>query len=71
MAIIVAVSIPPATAVPMAFIAPAPAPVAITNGMTPKKKASEVITIGRSLNLDASTVAAIRSAPWAIRSLAN
>ena len=71
MAMNVAVSIPPATAVPMAFIAPAPAPVAMASGRTPKKKASEVMMIGRNRNLAASSVASIRPAPWAIHSLAN
>ncbi len=34
----------------MAFWAPAPAPVAKARGRTPKPKASEVMTIGRSLS---------------------
>ena len=42
----VAVSIPPKTAVPKAFLADAPTPVAMTNGKTPKIKVKEVIKMG-------------------------
>jgi hypothetical protein len=38
---------PPNTVVPMDWRAPAPAPVAITSGITPTKKASAVIITGR------------------------
>ena len=64
-------SIPPVTAVPMAFIAPAPAPVAMASGRTPKKNAIEVIMTGRNLTRTAPRVASISPSPWAIRSFAN
>ena len=50
----VAVKVPPTTARPMAFWPPAPAPVAIARGSTPKTKAKLVIRIGRSRSLAAS-----------------
>ena len=49
------------------ILAPAPAPVAMASGRTPKKKASEVMTIGRNRNLAASRVASISPAPCIIR----
>ena len=53
----VAESMPPVTAVPMAFIAPAPAPVAMASGSVPKKKASEVMMTGRKRIFTAARVA--------------
>ena len=57
-------SMPPRTLVPIAFCAPAPAPVASASGRTPKPKASEVMTIGRSRVLAASSVASTRPIPF-------
>ncbi|OPX94619.1 MAG: hypothetical protein A4E58_02519 [Syntrophorhabdus sp. PtaB.Bin006] len=62
---------PPVTAVPMAFMAPAPAPVAMARGRTPKKKASDVMMTGRNLTLTAPRVASTNFSPRAIRSFAN
>src|SRR5438067_1115858 len=45
------------TAVPSERRISAPAPCAITNGTTPRMKAKDVIRIGRSRSLHASTVA--------------
>ena len=62
---------PPMTPVPMAVRPPAPAPVAIASGITPRMKASEVIRIGRRRWRAAVTVASISSIPWSWFSLAN
>src|ERR1700757_2899707 len=48
---------PANTAVPSACRNSEPAPVAQTSGVTPKMKANEVIRIGRSRSLAASTAA--------------
>ncbi len=67
----VEVTTPPSTLVPIAFCAPAPAPVAMASGSTPKPNASEVIRIGRSRSLAASSVASSTRMPSSIRCLAN
>ena len=67
----VEVTTPPSTAVPMAFCAPAPAPLANAIGITPNPKASEVMTMGRSLSFAASRVASISPIPSSTRALAN
>ena len=67
----VALTMPPNTAVPMAWRPPAPAPVPITSGSTPKPKASEVIKIGRSRRRTASSVASNSSLPCSCSCLAN
>ena len=71
MAMNVADSIPPMTPVPMAFIAPAPAPWAMKSGTTPRTKAMDVMMMGLSLSLDPSSVASMRPCPFSIWSLAN
>ena len=48
---------PPIMPVPMAWRLPAPAPVEMASGKTPKVNASEVITIGRKRSLAALTAA--------------
>ena len=53
----VAESIPPTTAVPMAFWAPDPAPLDMASGKTPKKNAIEVMMTGRNLVFTAPRVA--------------
>ena len=50
---------PPITPVPVEWRAPAPAPVEIANGSTPKMNASDVIRIGRKRSLAASIAAAM------------
>ena len=55
----------------MAICAPAPAPDAIARGRTPKPKASEVMTMGRSRVLAASIVASIRFIPFSRFCTAN
>ncbi|OPX97953.1 MAG: hypothetical protein A4E60_03140 [Syntrophorhabdus sp. PtaB.Bin047] len=62
---------PPVTAVPIAFIAPAPAPDAMARGRTPKKKARDVMMTGLNLTRAAPRVACISPSPRAILSRAN
>jgi len=62
---------PPVTAVPMAFWAPAPAPLVSASGRVPKKKASEVMMTGRSRIFTACRVASMSSSPWCSWSLMN
>ena len=68
---IVADSMPPTTARPIAFCPPAPAPVEIASGNTPKMKARLVIRIGRKRNFAASIAASNAFIPSRIRSSAN
>ena len=56
-------SMPPATAVPTEFRAPAPAPVAYASGSTPRMNANDVMRIGRSLMRAASTAASTMERP--------
>ena len=63
MARIVAVSIPPMTAEPMAIRPLAPGPVETASGKTPKMKAKLVIRIGRKRILAASTAASMIRLP--------
>jgi hypothetical protein len=67
----VADTTPPSTATPIAFCAPAPAPLAIASGKTPSTNASEVITIGRSRIRDASIAASTAVLPCSCSSVAN
>ena len=67
----VAESMPPVTAVPMAFMAPAPAPVATASGNVPKKKANDVMITGRNRILTAARVASTSPSPCRICSLMN
>ena len=62
----VAASIPPITPVPTDWRAPAPAPVEIASGSTPRMKASEVIRIGRNRSRAASSAAAEVDMPCAV-----
>ena len=62
---------PPSTPVPIACLAPEPAPVEIASGTTPMPNASEVITIGRRRSRTACMIASIRPAPFSRFSLAN
>src|SRR5262249_24986318 len=59
----VAASIPPTTPVPMERRAPAPAPVAIMSGSTPRTKASEGITMGRKRSRAALSAASAALLP--------
>src|SRR5271170_59648 len=68
---IVPPSIPPNTAVPMDCRAAAPAPLATTNGTTPRINAKEVIRIGRKRSFAASTAASVTVFPPARSSRAN
>src|SRR5262249_49187257 len=54
----VAASMPPMTPVPTACRAPAPAPIEMASGSTPRMKASDVIRIGRKRRRAASRAAA-------------
>ena len=54
----VAATIPPMTPVPTEWRAPAPAPVEIARGSTPRMNASDVIRIGRKRRRAASIAAA-------------
>src|SRR5690606_24361284 len=67
----VAVSMPPIAPVPMAWELPAPAPLVMARGTTPRVKASEVMMIGRRRMRQASTAASTRDMPCSCRSLAN
>jgi hypothetical protein len=71
MANAVAAIMPAKTAVPNERRAPAPAPLAITRGTTPRMKANEVMRIGRSRIRAASTAASTIDRPSSRRSLAN
>ncbi len=62
--------IPPNTVNPIVLRATAPAPVANTNGITPKINAMDVIKMGRNLSLTASTVDCINSSPLSTLTLA-
>jgi hypothetical protein len=65
----VAASIPPMTPVPTECRAPAPAPLEITSGRTPRMKASEVMRMGRKRSRAASTDAADTESPsWVFNS---
>ena len=64
-------SMPLNTATPSATRISAPAPLASTSGTTPRMKAKEVIRIGRSRSLDASTVASKAVLPSSCSCLAN
>src|SRR5436190_11963141 len=67
----VAVSVPPTTARPIAFWLPAPGPLAIASGRTPKTNAKLVMRIGRSLSFAPATADSTQLAPAFIRSSAN
>ncbi len=71
MASTVAEIIPANTAVPSARRAPAPAPVPITSGSTPRMNAKEVIRIGRRRTWAASMAASWMDRPSSRRSWAN
>jgi len=62
---------PPSTLVPMAFCAPAPAPVVVASGSTPKPKASDVIMMGRKRSFAPSRVASKSPMPFSRPPLAN
>ncbi len=62
---------PPMTAVPSACCAPAPAPLPVTIGTTPRMKASDVIRMGRRRMRAAVMAASTTRIPCALRSLAN
>ena len=62
---------PPSTAVPMALRPPAPAPVPMASGITPKPKASEVIRMGRRRSRTAATVASNTLRPCSCSCTAN
>ena len=59
----VAASMPPRMPVPTECWVAAPAPEALTSGSTPRMKASEVITMGRSRARPASTAASTMDLP--------
>src|SRR5262249_42832581 len=59
----VATNMPPHTAVPSDQRECAPAPLATTNGTTPRMKANEVIKIGRKRNCAAATAASTIVSP--------
>ena len=67
----VAEAMPPATAQPMAFWPPEPAPLARASGKTPRMKAMEVIRMGRSRMRAAARVASTRSMPASYWASAN
>ena len=67
----VAASMPPMTPVPTECRAPAPAPVEIASGSTPRMNASEVIRIGRKRSRAASIAAADVDRPSSCRRSAN
>ena len=70
MAIDEAAIIPPITVTPIVLRATAPAPVANTNGNTPRIKASDVMSMGRKRIDTASIVDCKRSSPLSTRTLA-
>ena len=59
------------TPVPVECRAPAPAPVEIASGVTPRMNASDVIRIGRNRSRDASIAAADGDNPSCVFSTAN
>ena len=62
----VAASMPPMTPVPIECRAPAPAPVEIASGSTPRMNASDVIRIGRKRSRAASIAAADARHPFLV-----
>lgn len=64
-------TVPPSTAVPMAWRLAAPGPVPSASGSTPKPKASEVIRMGRRRRRTASSVASKMLRPWSCSCTAN
>ncbi len=67
----VAASMPPMTAVPMAWRLLAPAPALTARGTQPRMKASEVITMGRKRRREACMAATSRLRPSRQDSTAN
>ena len=67
----VAASIPPNTPVPSELRLPAPAPVAMTSGTTPRMNAKLVMRIGRKRSLAAWIAASRNDSPFPWRTLAN
>ncbi len=67
----VAVIMPPMTPVPIACWLLEAAPTAMASGMTPKMKASDVMTMGRKRCCAAITVASVSEVPGFHISLAN
>ena len=70
-AIVVAASMPPMTALPMMRRETAPAPVARTSGRTPRMKAKAVMMIGRSRSRAPESVASTSAFPDSYSSFAN
>jgi hypothetical protein len=68
---LVAPSIPKNTLVPTERRLAAPAPLAITNGATPRMKASDVMRMGRKRSRAASIAASWMERPCARSSVAN
>ena len=71
MVIMVEMSMPPTTAVPMAIRPLHPSPVAYISGKRPRMVDALVIRIGRKRYTDASRMAVILSSPFFWRWLAN
>ena len=69
--IVVANNIPAKTPVPRECRLPAPAPLAITSGDTPRMKANDVMRMGRKRSRAASTAASRSAIPRPRISLAN
>ena len=67
----VATSMPKKTAVPMTFCAPAPAPLAVISGTTPRMNANAVIRIGRKRSRADSSAASSTGMPSSCLALAN
>src|SRR6516165_10182518 len=67
----VALSMPPTTAVPMAMRLAAPAPVATASGNVPKMKAIEVMRMGRNRSCAACKAASAKDAPCSKKARAN
>ncbi len=63
--------IPPKRAMPITTLASAPAPEAMTRGMTPRMNENAVIRIGRNRSLADLTAASNRESPLSNSSLAN
>ena len=68
---IVATSMPEKTATPMTFRHSAPAPLALSSGVTPRMKAKAVIRIGRKRSLADSSAAVGASFPCSRSIFAN
>ncbi len=67
----VATSIPLKTVIPITFLPSAPAPEAVSKGVTPRIKANAVIRIGLKRSFAADIAASKRGTPFSCSALAN